>query len=390
MTGLPTDEGRVRPTAPGVAVDAFPMHGQHKLSREGYRTRDGHMIEWFGRLLTPERAVAVHSRPEPVALDVIDRARKGPVAAGTRPIRSVSWRVPPLSDRRRWWVRSASAFRGPVSGPAVIWNPFAARSNVWREMVSSGTPIVADLLDDWSIHYAFESIRGEVIAAYEELFARASSVFANAEGTLELARRFGRSDAVLLTNGVDPDRFSTISRARGPLTVGYVGKIGKRVDLDLVVGAARENRGVRFVFAGPILDHEYRRPLAAEPNVELLGDVHYSNVPDLLTTFDVGWVPHRVGAGEVGGDVIKTYEYRAAGMPVLSTPVTGAADRGLSGVHVLDRAEHRGWIAELARHGSRVPRGDADVPADVTWERKAVTLLRAAGVELPAREQAAG
>ncbi len=46
-----------------VALMAFPMHGQHKLSREGYRTRDGHFIEWFGRLLSDSGSTAVISRP---------------------------------------------------------------------------------------------------------------------------------------------------------------------------------------------------------------------------------------------------------------------------------------------------------------------------------------
>lgn len=377
------------PAHPEVAVSVFPMHGQHKLSREGYRTRDGHMIEWFGRLLSPDREVAVFSRPEPAILATARRMRRGPVAVGTRPIESTSLRLPSVTNRRRWWVDSASSFRGDVHGPVVAWNPFISQSNVWRALASSGVPIVADLLDDWSIHYAFESVRAEVNAAYAELFAQASSVFANAEGTLELAHRFGRPDAVLLTNGCDPDRFSTVSHAAGPLTVGYVGKIGKRVDLDLVLATARQNRSVRFVFAGPILDSEYRRPLAAEPNIQLIGDVHYSKVPALLTTFDVGWVPHRVGEGEVGGDVIKTYEYRAAAMPVLTTPVTGAADRGLSGVHVVQRNRHSAWVAEIAKGGVRVERTPAPLPSMVTWENKAITILRAAGIELEGREEIA-
>ena len=239
-----------------------------------------------------------------------------------------------------------------------------------------------DLLDDWTVHYAFTPIRAQVEAAYEAAFAAATHVVANAEGTVELAHRFGRTDAVLLPNGCDPDRFSTDSVASGPLTVGYVGKIGKRLDLELITMVATRLPGVDFVFAGPILDREYRAPLAHLPNVQLLGDVHYDDVPELLRTFDVGWVPHLVGAGEVGGDVIKTYEYRAAALPVLTTPIIGASSRGLDEVHVRTTAdEHQEWIAGQRANGPRVPRRKSPIADGVTWRHKSASLLPLLGLD---------
>ena len=227
------------------------------------------------------------------------------------------------------------------------------------------------------MHYAFASIHPQVEAAYKAAFSTATHVMTNAEGTLELARRFGRTDAVLVPNGCDPERFATDSIASGPMTVGYVGKIGKRLDLELITSVAGRLPGVDFVFAGPILDREYRAPLAQLPNVKLLGDVHYADVPELLRSFDVGWVPHRVGVGEVGGDVIKTYEYRAAGLPVLTTPVTGASSRGLDEVHVRTTAdEHHDWIADLLTSGPRVARRPSSIADPVTWRYKSASLLR--------------
>jgi glycosyltransferase involved in cell wall biosynthesis len=164
------------------------------------------------------------------------------------------------------------------------------------------------------------------------------------------------------------------------MTVGYIGKIGKRLDLDLIRNTTRALRSVRFVFAGPILDAGYRRPLDAEPNIELLGDVHYDDVPALLTTFDVGWVPHRVGEFEIGGDVLKTYEYRAAGLPVLTTPVRGAGKRGLAAVEVLDAQDHAKALEQLAARGPRVPRDTTPIPREHTWEGKARRVLSLAGL----------
>lgn len=360
----------------------FPMHGQRKLSNEGYRTRDGHFIEWFGRLLDGSGPVAVRSRPEPQALRPVHRT--GALAQNTVAVDSWSWRVPTKGPRQRWWWTSRNSYSThglDTSSPTVIWNPFVSVSNVWDTVAHTRRRIAFDMLDDWTDHYAFEVIRSEVKLAYQRLFDRVDIVTANSEATLATAHAFGRSDAHLVTNGCDPERFPTSSLAQGPTTVGYVGKIGKRVDLELVLGIAAAFPQVVFTFAGPILDREYEAPLRSQANIRLLGDVHYDRVPALLQTFDIGWVPHRVGAGEVGGDVIKTYEYRAAGLPVVTTPVLGANDRGLTGVRVAGRETQKSVFAALIAGGERVPRETTTIPAGTTWRYKAVALLDRLGVE---------
>ncbi|GAA0966606.1 glycosyltransferase [Frigoribacterium faeni] len=355
----------------------FPMHGQRKLLEEGYRTRDGHMIEWFGRHLEGDSKVEVVSRPEPFILP--SRGLSGTPARNTVHVGRRTMRVPKLTDKRHWWVRSAGAYPAlpevADGAPAVVWNPFVALSPRASNPFSSKSKVVLDLLDDWTVHYAFSTIRPHVEKAYAAAFEAADHVTANAEGTAELARRFGRDDVHLLPNGVDPERFSTDSSASGPLTVGYVGKIGRRLHLEGIVETIKASPDLSFVFAGPILDDEYRGPLASLPNVTLLGDVHYDAVPALLTSFDVGWVPHRVGDGEVGGDVIKTYEYRAAGLPVLTTPVVGASSRGLSNVNVARIEDHKSWLRAVTSTGPRIDRQVTDTPSDVTWQRKSAFVL---------------
>ncbi|MCV7416423.1 glycosyltransferase [Mycolicibacterium litorale] len=365
---------------------AFPMHGYRKMVDEGFRTRDAHLIEWLAKFVMPDGIVEVLSRPEPKVLDLRRRFRRRPNSATTNPYladhSSSTWRLPNLTDRRRWWVDSASHYaspRAPASAPAIIWNPFVAVSNVADTVFNIRRRTIADLLDDWTVHYAFAGIRDRVEDAYRCLFDRVHHVTANSEGTAELARRLGRPDVELMTNGVDPERFDPGSTATGPMTVGYVGKIGHRLDLDLVCTAARSLPSVKFVFAGPILDAGYRDPLEREPNITLLGDVHYEDVPSLLSTFDVGWVPHRVGEFEIGGDILKTYEYRAAGLPVLTTPVRGAGKRGLVAVQVAEAEDHPRLLATLASNGPRVERDPTPIPVEHTWEAKARRLLTLAG-----------
>lgn len=363
----------------------FPMHGQMKLLTEGYRTRDGHLIEWFGRLTDTQGPVSVLSRPEPQALRPLTRQiRKKTGAHNTTPVHSYSWRVPDILKRQRWWIQSRSSYKAPeslVGVPAVVWNPIMGISNIWDDLSGSRASIAVDLLDDWTLHYAFQPIRSELEIAYKRIFQRADLVTANAEGTLALAHRFGRDDAILLPNGCDPERFVTDSEATGPISVGYVGKIGKRVDLSLVRATAASLPHVNFVFAGPILDSDYGPALAKIPNVKLLGDVKYADVPKLLQSFDIGWVPHSVGAFEVGGDAIKTYEYRAAHLPVLSTPIAGAGTRDLSSVYVYPAHEHVSWLRETIGSKKRIPREPGVIPVHHTWKNKAEFILDGLNVD---------
>ena len=364
----------------------YPMHGQHKLSNEGYRTRDGHLIEWLGKFAHELGThVDVLSRPEPFVLAPIQRIR-GPIARGTAPVTTHTWKLPTL-DRKRWWVRSATDY--PTldalgNAPAVVWNPFVASAPRLRNPFTDGRRVVMDLLDDWTIHYQFGSIKAEAERAYRRAFDMSTAVLANSEGTLELARRMGRSDAVLVTNGVDPERFSIAPRASGPLTIGYVGKIGKRLDASLLNDVCSGLPDLRFVFAGPFVDTDdsYRTLLSRFPNVELLGDVHYEKVPELMASFDLGWVPHAVGSGEVGGDVIKTYEYRATGLQVLTTPVIGAGRSLTAGVHIVPAGQQVQWLREATRGRDRLDRIPADIPTDLTWRHKAVYIADQLGLEL--------
>ena len=375
----------MRAEVTGIAL-AYPMHGQHKLSNEGYRTRDGHIIEWLGRFADATKShIYVVSRPEPLVVAPLRRIRR-PAAAGTIPIQTLSWMMPKI-DPKHWWVRSASAYPKVAalgSEPAITWNPFTATAPADRNPFGDDRVVVLDLLDDWTIHYGFASIRSDVEEAYRRAFETSSAVFANSEGTLDLAHRFGRSDAELMTNGVDPERFAITPKAAGPLTIGYVGKIGKRLDAQLVLAVCSAFPELRFIFAGPFLDtrDSYRKLLTGLPNVELLGDVHYDDVPEVMATFDVGWVPHAVGAGEVGGDIIKTYEYRAMGLQVLTTPVIGAGRTLTEGVHVVPADEQVSWLHEAIRGRERVARVPASIPNEVTWRHKALRIAQVLGLKV--------
>ncbi len=201
-------------------VMAFPIHGHRKLRCEGYRTRDGHIIEWMSNLLrSTQTGIEVISRPEPVAKVITDRFRARPRdndLEGVDYIDPLTLRLPALKDRFRWWDDSLRFFpsrsHDATGRVAVVWNPMLGRAEWWPNLCETAAHVHLDLLDDWTVHYAFRNLRAEVEQSYRRMFNAAATVTANSEGTLALAHRFGRSDTRLLTNGSTP--IGLIFRAR--------------------------------------------------------------------------------------------------------------------------------------------------------------------------------
>ncbi|MBN8868936.1 MAG: glycosyltransferase [Solirubrobacterales bacterium] len=363
---------------------ALPMHGEVKLRQEGYRTRDGHLLEWIGRL-RPELAVSVRSRPEPFPRVSLAR-RHGHANPAWDWQSPQPLTVPPLRAKRAWWVRSLRhepAAEGSYEA-AIVWNPLAGAHLLAGPVHAER--VVVDLLDDWSLHIAFEPVRDEVEQAYARIFELADAITANSEGTMRLAARFGR-DAELIPNGCDPEKFALPGdrRGGGKTTVGYAGKLSERLDPELIVKTAAELPEVRFEIAGPFAtasraeSRRIRDVLKGPENIHLLGDVPYEDLPNLISAWDIGWVPHRVGAFEVGGDAIKIYEYRAAGLPVLTAAIIGT-ERAPAGVSVFEGVA--GAIARIRRltgadpHPARIP---IRLPDNMTWRAKASRLLELAG-----------
>jgi glycosyltransferase involved in cell wall biosynthesis len=356
-----------------LSIHAYPMHGHHKMLAEGYRTRDAHILEWISKLL-PSSEIEVHSRPDPFPLRRLAMRRTSADAQlpNVRDDFKTVYAIPPLRQPKRWWVDSIRHYRTLANQPTIIWNPMLG---LRKELQEHKGPLHVDLLDNWLEHAAFTSFRTEVAESYMHLFRHATSITANSESTFKLARSHGRNDVVLMPNGCDPEKFTAESIATGTPTVGYIGKIGNRLDVQLIRNTVADNPDWHFAFAGPVLDREVGRALAKCPNIDMLGDVHYSRIPELLRTFDIGWVPHGVSQGQVGGDAIKIYEYRAAGLPVITTPIIGTRERPMPGVVVAEGHDHSRLIQSQSLNEGRVPRIPYSTPTELTWRAKTENIL---------------
>lgn len=178
----------------------------------------------------------------------------------------------------------------------------------------------------------FEGLSPERITATEnELLDRADVVFTTSE-TLLADKRRRRSDVVLARHGVDFSLFASAWRRRlerpadlpdsGKPIFGFFGLIHHWIDVDLLAAVAHLRPHYDFVFIGESKVNV--AALEASPNAFLLGRKRHDELPAYCATFEAGLMPFRYDEMAPSINPIKMYEYLAAGLPVVSTPLPEA------------------------------------------------------------------
>jgi len=165
----------------------------------------------------------------------------------------------------------------------------------------------------------------------EYSFAEAADlVFATAPALVE---RFSsiRKDVHLFPSGVDT---ATFSRARDTRTqpardieglskpvIGYIGVLdGNRLDMELLFNLAEARPSWSFSFVGPEWDRSCEK-LKNLPNCHFHGKKTPDELPGYLKIFDVALIPFKVSEFSSYSFPTKTFEYFAAGTPVVSSPI---------------------------------------------------------------------
>lgn len=199
-----------------------------------------------------------------------------------------------------------------------FWAPLANRM---RERY--GWRVVYDCMDEWTNFPGF----GEAVLALEEGLVREADV------TVATALRlFAKLDGqaprlVLAQNGVDLDHYRRyygenplLEGAAHPV-IGYYGALASWVDVDLLEKIARRFPEASIVLAGGVFDVDLSR-IEALPNVRLLGQRPYEEMPRLLWHFDACVIPFLVNDITEATNPVKFYEYLSAGKPVVSPRLT--------------------------------------------------------------------
>jgi glycosyltransferase involved in cell wall biosynthesis len=153
------------------------------------------------------------------------------------------------------------------------------------------------------------------------------------------------------------------------VTLGYLGCIGRWFDWPLVLRLAKTMPQVRLELVGPCVTPPPSREKLPQ-NVCMLPACKQSEATSHLARFSAGLIPFRLNALTAGVDPIKYYEYRAAGLPVLSTRFGEMSLRGSGdGVYFLDGTND--WASVAAALDRSVATADAARFArDNSWDSR--------------------
>jgi glycosyltransferase involved in cell wall biosynthesis len=210
----------------------------------------------------------------------------------------------------------------------------------------------------------------------ERLLAQTDVVVAVSEPYRRELASLTAAPVVLIENGVEFDRFTHPASGPPPAMaslprprLGYVGKLSTFLDLELLAKIA-STFAHPLVLAGPI-PREMRAalaPLLARPNVHYLGELPYDQVPGFLSGLDVGLVPFRAGDRFVERiHPNKLYQYLAAGLPMVSSPMDGIAGNPAG---LLFASDHEQFLSAIRRvlEGSVDRERLRDLARDHDWD----------------------
>ncbi|MGQ9556729.1 MAG: glycosyltransferase [Desulfurispora sp.] len=194
--------------------------------------------------------------------------------------------------------------------------------------------LIYDCVDE---HSAYSGLinRRVVLEMERELMGRCDLVFVTAPGLYEAKKDWARR-IYYLPNAADVAHFSRAAAPDTPLTpeikalpcpvLGFVGAIQDWIDLDLLARTARAYPQASLVLIGPVGAGVDVGPLAALPNVHLLGRRDKEVLPSYMKGFDVCLNPFKINELTDRVSPLKFYEYLATGKPVVSVDMPGVRD----------------------------------------------------------------
>jgi hypothetical protein len=342
------------------SILVIPFHDWRKIIKEGFRTRDAHFIESFGKVeglqtIVINRPITVleilaTKKPKKIEGEILLR-EKGftlyKVADQTFVIDCISQDlIGHFFKKHAWYINAYAhksylrfiekslAFLNAQSFSVLSQNVFSHR--LITELSSEVK--VFDAWDNFNLIDDYFYIENEVKQAYKSLSENTDFWITNSTDNVNyFLSQFSSLKIHLIPNGLDLKRFDPtndysipkdIERIQHPI-VGFGGKITQTIDVEILNYAIRENPDVSFVLVGQVLDKKVFSAIHKSPNVHYLGDKFYDEYPNYVNAFDICLVPYYIDEHKKSGtNPIKVYEYLALQKKVIGTNGNGLENLG--------------------------------------------------------------
>ena len=252
-----------------------------------------------------------------------------------------------LAKRRGWWnygyKKTIDCMTLDPGKDYLVYsdNPYAV--DLLENLSQRGCKVYFDIMDNFAIHPSLnEQERHTALEDYKRIFQFADAISANSKQTCNYMQPYSSNEIVLVKNGVflDNEAENALSlkevqqiedrKKNYKRCAGYIGKLGMRLDADLIDRISEECKDVLFVFVGAFLKGQMNPKLEElfekRENILHIGAVPSAYVYPILDEFDILMIPHSVGKNENGGDPLKLYQYLTRNKPIITTPILGVEE----------------------------------------------------------------
>ncbi|MCX5539970.1 glycosyltransferase [Paraburkholderia sp. CNPSo 3076] len=247
-------------------------------------------------------------------------------------------------------------------------------------------PVVYHCVDDLAAIPGVDV--GGFNAAQQQLLTTCDAVFTTAQALREKCELYN-SNTHFFANVVDTAHFGRaldaaalvppeVGAIAGPRVV-YHGVLSDfKVDFALIFEAARQRPDWSWFFIGEEREgqrSEWVARLKALPNVHFLGYRRYEELPDYLRGMQVGLLPTLLNDYTRSMFPMKFFEYLAAGLPVVSTPLDFTSGQ-FDGLEV--GATPEAFVASIERQLRRGRLSQSEALAcvgDNTWDARVDRML---------------
>lgn len=216
----------------------------------------------------------------------------------------------------KFTVRRAMKTLG-FSDPVVItaFNPFY------------GLPLIGHFGEKLNVYYCYDATdiqkHGQrAFPVEKEYCEKTDAIIVTSDHLLKIRKPYNQN-CVVVKNGVEFETFQPFASVSAlkklPVTIGYVGSIDYRFDIETVLYAVLNKPEWRFEFVGDIRNAEALRVFKDKPNVRFRDPVSPGKVPEIIAGYAAGIIPYLKDEMNRNIYPLKINEYLAVGIPVVMT-----------------------------------------------------------------------